>query len=80
MGSGCIITRILKVDVRDECTVSRSSHFNPEEEVRCTSRLGNFMKPRAGLEALEKRKMSCSYREINPESFVIQIIKKSYTS
>jgi hypothetical protein len=80
MRSGCIIARILNVDVRDECSVSRPGHFNAEEEVLCTSWIGNFMKPRAGLEALERRKMPCPYQELNPDSFVVQVIKKSYTS
>jgi hypothetical protein len=81
MGSGCIITRIPNVDVRDECSVSHPSHFNPEEEeVTSTSWIRNFMKPRSGLEALEKRKISCPYRELNADSFVVQVIKKSHTS
>jgi len=81
MGSGCVITRILNVDVRDVCSISRPSHFNQEEEeVPCTSWIRNFMKPGADLEALEKRNMFCPYCELNPDSFVVQVTRKSYTS
>jgi hypothetical protein len=59
------------MDVRDLCSGSRPSHFNPEEEVPCTSWLGNFTKPREGLEAIEKRKKYFPYRELNPDSFVV---------
>jgi len=64
-GSGCIITRILKVTVRNECSVSRPSHFNPEE-VPYTSWIGNFLKNRVGLEALEKKEYVFSLLQIKP--------------
>jgi hypothetical protein len=59
--TGCIITRILKVDVRDEFSVSRPSHFNPEEEVPCSNWMRNSIEPKVGLEALEKPKISFPY-------------------
>jgi hypothetical protein len=72
VGSECIITRILNMDVRYVCSVSRPSRFNPEEEeeVPCTGWISNFLKTRAGLEVSEKRKMSFPCRKLNGDSFV----------
>jgi hypothetical protein len=70
VGSECVITRILNMDVRDVCSVSRPSRFNPGKEVPCIGWISNFMKTRAGLEVSEKRKMSFPCRELNRDLFV----------
>jgi hypothetical protein len=37
------------------------------------------VRPRAGLDTMEKRKLSCPYQESNPDSTVVQPVDCRYT-
>jgi hypothetical protein len=49
-----------------EWSVLRSGRFTPEERAPDMHLTGGWMELRAGLDAMEKRLMSCPCRESNP--------------
>jgi hypothetical protein len=49
-----------------EWSASRPGRFTPGKRVHGTHWIGGWVSPRAGLDAVEKRKISCPCRESNP--------------
>jgi hypothetical protein len=47
-------------------------YFTPEETAPGTHYIQGWVGPRAGLDVMEKRKISCPYQELNPDLMVIQ--------
>jgi hypothetical protein len=60
-GSGCIVPRILILELDgSEWSVSRPCHFAPRERATGTQWIGVWVGPRAGLDAVVKRKIPSS--------------------
>jgi hypothetical protein len=55
-----------------EWPASRPCHFTPRETAPAPHCIEGRVDPRAGVDAMEKRLIFCSYREPNPDSLVIQ--------
>jgi hypothetical protein len=51
---------------RGEWSGARTGRFAPEEIAPAIHWIGGRVGPRAGLDAVEKRKSSCRYRESDP--------------
>jgi hypothetical protein len=62
-----------------EWSASCAPHFILRERATGTYRIGGWMGPRAGLDAVEKRKNTCPYRELNPSFSTVQLIPGRYT-
>jgi hypothetical protein len=58
MGSGCVHPCFLDLTTLTggEWSASRPGHFTPEERLSGTNWLGGWVGPRAGLDAMERRK------------------------
>jgi hypothetical protein len=52
--------------VGGDWSASRTGRFTPEERTPVTNGIGSWVGPRAGLNAVEKRKHSCPCRVSNP--------------
>jgi hypothetical protein len=67
-GSGGISPRILDFGTRWEWSASRPGRFTPRERASSTNCIGGWVDPRAGLDAVVKRKIPSSCRDSNPWS------------
>jgi hypothetical protein len=61
---GVELSTILNFGTRRRSTVS----FTPRETDRNAHCIGGWVGPTAGLDAVEKREISCLYRESSPDS------------
>jgi hypothetical protein len=53
--------------------------FTPGERALSTHWMGDEMGPRAGLDAVKKRRISFHYRELNPDTPAVQTTSGRYT-
>jgi hypothetical protein len=67
VGEGGYTSTILNLGTRSRLVVT----FTPLETALGTQCVEGWVGPRAGLDAVEKRK-SCSYRESNPDFSVVK--------
>jgi hypothetical protein len=73
MGSGGNAPPFLTLALDDgEWLASHSYHITHGETALGTHCTGGWVGPRASLDIMEKRKVSCSCWELNPDSLVIQ--------
>jgi hypothetical protein len=80
-GSGCIAPRILSTSALDGCERSalRPGRFTPRERVPGTHWIGGWVGPRAGLDAVSKRKIHSPRRESKPDHPIVQPVASRYT-
>jgi hypothetical protein len=62
-----------------EWSVSRPSHFSPSERAPRTHRTEDWVDPRAGLNAVVKRRIPSPRRESNPRTPTVQPVAQRYT-
>jgi hypothetical protein len=62
-----------------EWSASRSCRFTPRERDSGTYWIGGWMGPRAGLDAVVKRKIPRPSRESNPDHLIVQPVVSHYT-
>jgi hypothetical protein len=62
-----------------EWSASRPSRFTPRERAPCTHWIGDWVGPRAVLEAVVKRKIPSPRRESNPTTPIVQPAAQRYT-
>jgi hypothetical protein len=65
---GCFMPRIRIPNISEKVVIFTPRSLSSEQSAPCTYQAGS----RAGLDYVEKRKISCSCRESNPDSKVIQ--------
>jgi hypothetical protein len=70
MGEWKYNSTILALD-GGEWSASLSCRFTPREAAPGTRCIGGWLGPRAGLDIMEKRQISCPYRESNPDFSVV---------
>jgi hypothetical protein len=71
--NGCIAPRILNLGARWGWSVSSSCRFNPGERVVGTHWMGERLGPRAGTDAVMKRKITSPCQESNSELHEIHL-------
>jgi hypothetical protein len=54
---------------RDEWSVSLPGRFTPRERASGTHEIGGWVGPRAGVDAVVKKKIPSIFRDSNPRSF-----------
>jgi 4-amino-4-deoxy-L-arabinose transferase-like glycosyltransferase len=62
-----------------EWSVSRPGRFTPGKKPPGTHWLGGWVAPRAGLDAVEKRKIPSLLRESNPPIPIVHPVASRYT-
>jgi hypothetical protein len=62
-----------------EWSASRPGRFTPRERVSGTHWIGSWVRPRAVLDAVVKRKIPSPRRESNPRTPIIQPVAQCYT-
>jgi hypothetical protein len=62
-----------------EWSVSRPGRFTPKERAPCTHWIGDYVGPRARLDAVVKRKIPSPRRESNPRNPIVQPVAQHYT-
>jgi hypothetical protein len=70
---------LTSVLVRGEWSVLRPSRFSPGKEPPRKSLVRRLGGPRAGLDILEKRKISRSCQKSNPDFLSVQPVARRYT-
>jgi hypothetical protein len=70
--SGGIAPPFLTLALDGEWSASHVCYFSAEETGPGTHPTEGTVGPRAGLDVVEKRNISCPYRESNPDLLVIQ--------
>jgi hypothetical protein len=60
-----------------EWSASRPCCFTPGKTAPGTHCIGGWVGPKAGLDVMEKSKISCTYRESNADSSVVQTVAQS---
>jgi hypothetical protein len=79
MGSGGRAPRIPDLALeRNEWSVLRPSRFAPRERDSGTHWIGCWVGPRAGLDAVEKRKIPSPRQESNPRTPIVQPVAIRY--
>jgi hypothetical protein len=63
----------------DEWSVSRPGRFTPRERSPDTHWIGGWMSPRAGLDAVETRKIPSPRRDLIPDHPIVQPVASHYT-
>lgn len=71
------ISFLISVPVTDECSVSCAGRFTPGEKSPFTCLLRHWLGPRVGLDASEKRWISCLCRKSNYISSVVKPVASS---
>jgi hypothetical protein len=61
-------------------SASRPGHFTPRERAPGTRWIGGWVGPRAGLDAVSKRKIPSSGRESNPDHPIVQPVASHCTN
>jgi hypothetical protein len=64
--------------VGGEWSASRSGRFTPGERAPGNHWMGGWVGTRTGLDAVEKRKISCRCWETNPDPSAVQPVACSY--
>jgi hypothetical protein len=78
--SGGIAPRILDLGTRvSEWSASRGGRFTPRETAPGTHWIGGWMGPRAGRDAVVKKRIPSPRRESNPRTPIIQPVAQRYT-
>jgi hypothetical protein len=62
-----------------EWSASRPGHFTPKERAIGTHLIGDWVGPRAVLDAVVKRKIPSPHRESNPRTLIVQSVAQRYT-
>jgi hypothetical protein len=62
-----------------EWSASRPGRFTPRESAPGTHWIGDWVGPRAVLDAVEKRKIPSPRRESNPRTLIVQPVAQHYT-
>jgi hypothetical protein len=79
-GSESIDPRILNLGTRrGEWSASRPVRFTPRERAPSTHWIGDWVGPRAVLDAVVKRKIPSPRRESNPRTPIVQPVAQRYT-
>jgi hypothetical protein len=77
-GSGGIAPQFLTSALgRSEWSAWRPCRFTSREKALGTHCIGGWVGPRVGLNVMEKRKISCPYREWNPDSSAVHPVAYS---
>jgi hypothetical protein len=63
-----------------EWSASRPGRFTPRERAPCTHWIGDWVGPRAVLDAVVKRKIPSPRRETNPRTPIVQPVAQRYTN
>jgi hypothetical protein len=79
VGSGGIALCILNLGARHERSGSHPYRFKPGEKVPSNHWMWGWMGPRAGLEAVEKRTISCLCQKSNPNLLAAQPVASRHT-
>jgi hypothetical protein len=61
------------------CSASLPSRFTPGEGTSDTHKMGGWVGPRAGLDAVTKRETLSPCRELNPNHPIVQPVVSRYT-
>jgi hypothetical protein len=57
-----------------EWSASHPRHFTPRETAPCTHWVGGWVGPRASLDTMEKRRISCPCQELNPSHQPVTVL------
>jgi hypothetical protein len=81
-GNGRIASRILDLGTRWEWSASRPSRFTPREKAPGIYWIGSWVGPRAGLDAVVKRKIPSPCRDSNPRLnfYFLFLTSRSFTT
>jgi hypothetical protein len=78
-GHGGCIHSLTSALVGGEWSASRPGRFTPREKTSGSHWIGGWVGPRAGLDAVVKRKIPSPRRESNPRTSIVQPVAQRYT-